>query len=146
MVAVAEAVVALELEQRSWDRPVLPLVEALVSERVARAGLPGERWLPRLGTARGNLHRSGGERIAVVQVPAEVERGLECMDDADDVPRRPDRIAGSRVALSIGCDLRNERVDVGHAVGTDRTAVEPPLVVGLQIIGELHDSPPGRRR
>ena len=136
VVAVAEAVVALELEERPRHAPVLPLGEPLVAQRVDRALLPGERRLAGLRPAGGDVRGAGGQRVAVVQVAREVPARLQRVDDPDHVPRDPERLADLLVAGPRGRDPRDELVDRGPAVRSDEARLVEQLVVAALGVGQ----------
>ena len=101
VVAVPPAVIALQLVERSRDAPVLPFPEPLIGERVDRALLPREWRIARGWPARRNVRRPGRQRVAVVEVLAEVAAGLHAVDDCDDVPGQSDRARDLLVARPV---------------------------------------------
>src|SRR5205823_11816440 len=111
VVPVAEAVVALELVERSRNAPVLPVPEALVGERVDRAGLPREGRLAGARAPRGDVRRAGGQRVAVVEVSREVAAGLHAVDHRDDVPGHADGAGDLLVARPARGEAARDPVD-----------------------------------
>ena len=91
-----------------------------------RALVPGEGRLPRLRLPHGHLDGTSGERVAVVQVTAEVERGLEPVDDPDKPPGDPELRADRPVDLLMVEDPFDvEAIDLTHLVGAH-------LALGIQ--------------
>ena len=77
--AVAEAVVAFQHVSDPGQTPVRPLGKLFEGQSVTGAFLPGERGLAVQGAAFGHPHGAGRKRIAVVEMGAEVEPGLQGM-------------------------------------------------------------------
>ena len=135
---VAEAVVALEDEQRAGHRPVAPQVEALLRERVGGARLPRERRAAGGRPAGRDAHRSRPERVAVVEVRREVPAALELVDDPDDVPRDACGSRSRLVSLAVLRDPVDELVDERLALGPYRARRPQALVVDAQVLREVH--------
>src|SRR6058998_1807606 len=90
--AVPEAVVRLELVQRSWQAPVVQLFQLLQAQGVGRTVFPGEGRLTRRGPVPRLPDCPRGQRISVVQVAREAERGLHAMNHTHEIPWHAQRL------------------------------------------------------
>ena len=77
-----------------------------------------------------------GQRVAVVQVLAEVEVAFAVVGEADEEPGDVERLADGFVAGAVVSYAAGEGADGGERAGVDAAGLEQAQVVGAQGGGE----------
>ena len=136
--AVAEAVVALQHVSDPGQAPVRPLGKLFEGQGVTGAFFPGEGGLAVQGTAFGHPHGAGRKRIAVVEMGAEVESGLQGMKQGDDMGRHGGRYGHVGVARPVfgSGHASGQGVDSGRPVGAKAGRLEQPGIFSPQVRGQ----------
>ena len=141
--AVAHAVVALQLVEGAGEAPVLPLVQLLEAQGVVCALLEGIWRFRGLRAAGGDVDGACAERIAVVQV-SDPEGGFAQVDGSDEVPRHAGAGADGCVRRHQGQRLGAQFVDRPGALGADLQGIEQLAVFVAKLLTRLaHALAPG---
>jgi hypothetical protein len=132
--ARAEAVVGFPPIQLACETPISLACKAFHGERINGARVPVVRGIPDFRATGGYVHSPRAQWVAVVQMAAETEAGLEAVDNTDEVPRDFGQGSNTFVDWPSLFELLDVPGDLSDVLRAHDARLEKAQVVGLKIV------------
>src|SRR5262247_1348192 len=78
------------------------------------------------------MHGSSRQRVAIMEMGAEIQRRLHTMNNPNEIPRDSQRGTDGGVAPLVLCDLRYHRLHLPFSLRADRAGIKQLLVLCSQ--------------